>query len=278
MSARAEASAPRALARLYCPPAQRVLFQSLLGIEAEIGAALARGLEHDVAHARLGWWREECARLAQGAPLHPLTRALAASLPANDRDVLAPVAGFTDLATWDLAGATFQSPRELAAYCERWSAAFVGPLARHAQPDSPPGAALSLGARLRELELLNALGADARHGRLRLPLEQLKSAGVDPAEAARPQWGAPLVQLATQRHAAARRALAQALAALAPRAQGPLRPLLVWAALEREHSRRGVRALPRATLPGDHHAPLDGWRAWRSARRADAGRLVLPGD
>lgn len=101
---------------------------------------------------------------------------------------------------------------------------------------------------------------------------------MDPAEPARSTWAAPLAQLAARRHAAARAALTQTIGALAPPAQAALRAVLVWAALEREHSRRSVHALPRATLPGDHHAALDGWRAWRSARRADAGRLALPAD
>src|SRR3984957_15798220 len=51
MSARAEAATPRALARLYCPPAQAPVLAALLGIEAEIRAALKPGLEHEVAHA-----------------------------------------------------------------------------------------------------------------------------------------------------------------------------------------------------------------------------------
>jgi hypothetical protein len=49
--------------------------------------------------------------------------------------------------------------------------------------------------------------------------------------------------------------------------------LLVWAPLASVHSQRLAAALPRATSPGDHHAPLDGGRAWRAARQAAAGRL-----
>ena len=275
MSARAEGSAPRALARLYCPPAQQAVFDALLGIEAQIRAGIDRHLEHEVAHTRLGWWREECARLAQGHPVHPLTRTLAQAFTPADGAALTQVAGFVDLGTWDLAGATFETRRELSAYCMRWSAAMIGPLARHALPDTAPERALELGARLHELELLNALGGDARRGRVRLPLQELAAAHVTPEELTRPRWGTALTALARRQHAEARSGLAVALAALSAPEQARLRAVLVWASLARTHSRRFEAALPRASLPGDHHAPLDGWRAWRAARQADAGRLAL---
>ena len=168
MAAAAEPPA-RALARLYCPAPQRSAFEALLGIEAEIRAPLSAGTAHEVAHARLAWWREECLRLAAGNPLHPLTRTLLGHFSAATRPALSAVGGFVDLATWDLAGATFETRRELEAYTVRWSAALVGPLAQLALPEPAHPRALALGSRLHELELLNALGADARAGRLRLP-------------------------------------------------------------------------------------------------------------
>ena len=44
MSARADAADARELARLYCPPAQRAVFDALTGIETEIRAGLDRRL------------------------------------------------------------------------------------------------------------------------------------------------------------------------------------------------------------------------------------------
>lgn len=265
----------RTLARLYCPAPQRSAFAALLGIETEIRAPLAGGAAHEVAHARLAWWREECLRLAAGQPLHPLTRTLGEHFSAATRTALSVVSGFVDLATWDLAGATFESRRELDAYTGRWSAALVGPLAQLALPPLAQARALALGSRLHELELLNALGADARAGRLRLPLAELAQSQVAPEEPAQQPWRAPLVALVRTRHQAARAGLAHALAALAPEEQAALPGLLVWAALATAHSQRVLAALPYARVPGDHHAPLDGWRAWRAARAAARGRLRL---
>jgi 15-cis-phytoene synthase len=270
MSARADAATPRALARLYCPPAQAPVLAALLDIECEIRAALKAGLEHGVAHARLAFWREECARLTAGVPEHPLTRALAVHFAGSAREVLAPLSGLVDLATWDLAQATFGSRRELAGYCERWSAAVTGPLARAALAPVPAGT-LAFGAALKELELLLAVSADARAGRVRLALDELEAAAVAPADLTAAAAGAALAQLIAQAHARARGALSAAT--FAPSAQPPLRALLVWGCMSARLSLRAQAALPRLAGPGDHQRPLDGLIAWRIARRADRGRL-----
>lgn len=271
MPGRPELSPTRTLAWLYSA-AERGVLAALAGIEREIGASLAPALDHQVAHTRLAWWREECARCAAGRSLHPLTRELAAQFA--EPALLAGLAGFVDTTVWDLARATFETRTELRAYCARWSAAFVEPLARHATPRLAPAHAQRLGRTLRELELLLALAADARVGRLRLPLEELAAAQVPPESLAQPPWNAALVQLVQTRHHELRTELAAAVAALAPQARAPLSGLLVWTGLTAAHSRRAERDLPHAGAPRDH-LPLDGWRAWRTARRAQANRLRL---
>jgi 15-cis-phytoene synthase len=279
MRATAAPSAARALAGLYCPPAQRALLAALLGIEAEIAASLRRGLDHQVAHARLAFWREECARCAAGEPRHPLTRALLAACGTAQRPLLGGLAGLVDTASWDLAAATFGTRRELSAYCERWAEALVLPLAHGAAPGVAPDLARALGAALREIELLCRLAPEAGAGRLRLPLDELDAAQATADEVARPPWAAALTSRIARRHRELRTALAAACGALAPAERPPLRALLVWAALAVAQSRRAERRLPRALAAGDDHAPLDAWRAWRAARRADTGRApIVKGD
>ena len=173
MPARPEWPPTRVLAWLYFPVAQRPLLAALYGIESEIAASLSAGLDHQVAHVRLGWWRDECERCAQGRPAHPLTQALAASFASGDLAPLAGLTGLVDTAMWDLAATTFGTRRELTAYCERWSVALVEPLARFALPGTDPDSCRALGRGLREIEMLNALARDARAGRLRLPLDEL---------------------------------------------------------------------------------------------------------
>jgi phytoene synthase len=252
-------SATRALAFLYAPGAQRPLLAALCAIEEEIGASLAPGLDHQVAHLRLEWWRAECARAAQGQAGHPLTRTLAEVFAGRDPAPLAGLTGLVDTAVWDLAAATFETRRELAAYCERWADAIVVPLTRFAAPEVDAAASRALGAALREAELLARLARDARAGRLRLPLDELAAARVDTAALANPPWPPALAKLLSARHEALREKLAAAVAGLPREAQPPLRALLVWAALAARDD-RGV---------------LDGWRAWRAARRAGGGRFRL---
>ena len=275
MSARADASPARALAWLYCPPAQRALLGALFSLEAEIRTGVDGSLAHEVAHTRLNWWREECARLAAGTPQHPLTRELAAAGAALERELLGGVAGLVDVASWDLAQATFGTRRELKAYCERWSVALVLPWAHSAVPAIATAHVLPLGSALKELELLRTVQPDARAGRVRVPLDELERAGILPAALTAATPGEPLRALLSSAHARAQLELAQAAAALTPLEQPPLRALLVWAQMALISSRRASESLPRPTLAGDHPAPLDGWRAWRAARRAATGRLHL---
>jgi 15-cis-phytoene synthase len=273
MPDRPEAGGARALAWIYCPAAQRRLLGALFGIEREIGASLRAGLDHSIAHTRLAWWREECARAVAGTPRHPLTRELAGELGTTTPATLAALGGLVDDAEWDLACVTFATRAELTAYCERWSAAMLVPLAR----DTAASAALlELGTALRETELLLALPADAHAGRLRVPLDELEPRAVSPAQLARPPWPAPLADMLRARHQQLRSALAAGVAALAPAAQPRLRGVIVWAALAAHHSLQAARRLPQASPAREHHDLLDVWRAWRVARRAAAGRGRLP--
>lgn len=284
MPGRPESPPTRALAWLYSTPEQRPALAALCALEREIGASLRPGLDHQVAHARLTWWREECERCVQGQPAHPLTRELCASFaPAGPRS-LAGVAGLVDTAVWDLAAATFETRHELIGYCERWSAAMIEPLAllaahgaaRDAAAPAGPDAATAirqaraLGVCLREIELLVALAADARAGRLRLPLDELSRAQVSPESLTQPTWPDTLAAGLRERHRELRAALAAAVRALAPAVHVQLRGLIVWSAVACGQSRRAERRLPEARPRRDVHVLSDNWRAWRAARRVGA--------
>ncbi|HUA88832.1 MAG TPA: squalene/phytoene synthase family protein, partial [Steroidobacteraceae bacterium] len=229
MPAKAELAPIRRLAVLYCPGRQRTVLADLLAIEGEIRAGIDHGLDHQVAHTRLGWWREECERVSEGRPLHPLTRSLRAHLPPAVR--LDGLVALVDLAAWDLARATFDTRLELAGYCARWSGAIFGTLAAAAQPGADPAPVLAVGRALRELEFLNSLAREARAGLLRLPLEELAAAGVAPEALQQPAWAAGLKDLARAQHERVRGELALAWAAVPGTRQPPLRGPCVWSAL-----------------------------------------------
>lgn len=324
-------SATRYLAWLYSAPARQPALAALCEIENEIVSSLRPGIDHQVAHARLQWWREECERAAQGRPVHPLTRELmktycdgpaaahssgatGGDLGATRRELgvsalaaspLAGISGFVDTAVWDLAAATFETRKELTAYCERWAAAMfqcaatvsdatpIGHGTSALSPSEAPSAMSSpvpsnvsatrsssshwrrLGAAVREIELLENLASDAHAGRLRVPVDELEHAGMDMKGLSKPPWPAPLVSLLRERHETLRASITDSVSALEREEQAHFRGLMVWAALAWRQSQRTQRALPNVVLPRRYHALSDGWHAWRTARRAVGGNLRL---
>jgi phytoene synthase len=307
-----ESHPARYFAWLYSPPALRLVLEALFGIEAEIKDSLRPGIDHNVAHARLQWWREECGRCAAGSPVHPLTRNLVAAFTGAPPSATAPtsptaaasspplpqlagLSGFVDATVWDLAGATFESRRELTAYCERWSAAMIetivaitSPPPKIASPSaktdsrpsptdsSPPDSNWrAVGCALRELELLTDLAREANCGRLRIPLDEIEHAAVNPSALAKPPWPAAMSQLLRERHQQLRAELARNLGTLNRQEQLALRGLLVWIWLASLSSRRAEAALPDSLRPRRFDAIADAWFAWSAARRATAGRFRL---
>jgi phytoene synthase len=292
-----ESHSARYFALLYSPVPQRLALDALFGIEREISESLRPGLDHHVAHSRLQWWREECERAAAGRPVHPLTRALVdavtavssstsgstspARAPAAPLSQLGGLCGLVDVAVWDLAGATFETRRELTAYCERWSAAMIEPFVPRnapdtaATPDTRIGNWSTLGAAMREIEMLSHLAREAHYGRLRVPLDELESAKADPGVLAKPPWPAAVVELLRARHESLRDEITRALSDVDGAQQPGLRGLLVWAGLVRRSSQRTEDALPDRLRLGRFDAVADAWLAWRVARRATIGRFRL---
>jgi phytoene synthase len=273
-----ELPAIRSLAWLYSSAPQRRALTALTALEREIAASLRPGLDHQVAHTRLAWWREECARAAQGEPRHPLTCELGGLFAPLGAGPLEGLAGLVDLTLWDLSCATFNTRRELDSYCKRWSATVIAPLARMALSEQTAAHEPAFGANLREIDLLLALATEARAGRLRLPLDELERAQVSPDSLRQPPWPPALAALLQDRHEKLRAALGAAIASLAPEVRRPLRGLLVWATMSCLASQRAQSRLPRESSRREQHAPLDGWRAWRAAHRIDRmARKVAPG-
>jgi phytoene synthase len=297
MAAIPESHSARYFALLYASAAERPAMEALFGIEHEVFGSLRAGLDHQVAHSRLQWWREECERAANGRPVHPLTRGLVSALTAGlaldgaaaassagsvaqpqavGLPGLAGLCGIVDVAIWDLAGATFETRRELDTYCERWAAGMIEPLVA-----PPPASATrtidwpALGAAMREVELLTDLAREAHYGRIRVPLDELERANVDTRALAKPPWPNEVTEQLRARHKSLRNNIARILTDVDREQQPALRGLLVWAALASRSSRRAERALPERLRPERFDAISDAWFAWRVARRATIGRFRL---
>ena len=263
---------PRYFAWLYAGERMQAILRPLFGIESEIKAALQPGLEHSVAHVRMTWWGEEAQRVRNGHALHPLTRALRQQRPAAS--AAGPdVSGLVDVASWDLAAATFETRAELTGYCDRWARAVPQLAATWAAPDLPAPSTeqfgRDLGLALCELEMLVTLQHTARLGRLRIPLDELTALGVSPEALAHTPWPGVLCERLRARHQELRLALQKSCALLqAPVQRAALRGLLVWAGLMQQHSRRAQAALPGSWQRSRWDGISDALRAWRAARRA----------
>jgi hypothetical protein len=74
----------RYFALLYTPAARRPALNLLMALADEMNSGLTRALDHNVAHARLDWWRLESERYARGGAQHPWLRSSSATTPPQD--------------------------------------------------------------------------------------------------------------------------------------------------------------------------------------------------
>jgi hypothetical protein len=102
-----EPGSGRYFALLYTPRVRRPALARLLSVADEIGAGVARGLDHDVAHARLAWWHYEAEQYRLGRAQHPWLRADADERASAPRIELEPL---LQAAAIDLAQALQRPP------------------------------------------------------------------------------------------------------------------------------------------------------------------------
>ena len=103
------------LALLYAGPESRRL-AALAEVDAELARAVRPGVEHDIAHTKLAWWKAEVERLVGSAPAHPATRALAGATPGADWTLLRERLAAAELA---LGGFRASTPAEAEALAYR---------------------------------------------------------------------------------------------------------------------------------------------------------------
>ena len=174
----------RYFAVLFAPPERRGLLEALYAFEATVREAV-HSPAHEAAHARLQWWRGELDRWLAGKPQHPITVALAPLIPyaMQDATLLHEVLTAADL---DLAHMTYVTQRELDAYLFRAAGALQTLAARAlaGREISPAERDFTrrLGSAVRQVEMIRELESDVRDGRLYVPLDDLETAGVNPAE------------------------------------------------------------------------------------------------
>ena len=234
---------------------------------AEWQALVDPDTEADVARIKLAWWGDEMGRLAQGSPLHPISRYLAnleGTAAFDWSSLLHPVSA----AAAQVAGAPLERAAELRAHAD---ALFGAPLLLAARLGGARSSSVeaSIAALAEAQYVARALvgyGREARAGRILFPVDELLAAGVDnddlTAHDPPPRLNAYLKRM--REHAA--RYFASAAAALAPQERPPLRHLLVLATLGAKHLNG------RERRAGTDFRLADLYNAWNAARRAAAAR------
>lgn len=259
----------RYFAVLYAPAPARPLLGALYAFEAEIRDTV-RTTSHDVTHTRLQWWRGEVDRLLAGRPEHPVTRGLLPLREAGaDMALLHEVLVAADI---DLARLALNDADEVAALAFRSSGAVQSlAAAASSQPRAVSAAELEFARRLGDavagVEALRDLRTEVTAGRLRLPLDQLEQAGVDPARLLDDPAPTGLTGVLQREQLRLRRQLDSLETLLNPDERRAQRQGLVLAALhsrllDRIDTTRGAARM-RAEVPPWSKL----WTAWRTAVR-----------
>lgn len=262
----------RYFALLYAPPEHRDALTALYLIDAEIRES-AQSANHDVAHTRLQWWRQEIDRLVNGNPQHPATRVLH-ERPGGPRNRFAKLHELLVAADADLARMTYLNARELRAYSSRSGGAIHELIAAQlldagALDEATRAAANRIGAGVREAEILRDVRQDAYEGRLYLPLDELDRQKATIEDLRAKQVSVATTELLRSFRATLANDLDAALTSVHAASPSALRPVLVIGALHRRlldriAARNYDIASERIEL-GPFEKP---WTAWRAARKA----------
>jgi phytoene synthase len=259
----------RYFATMFAPGRARPLLEALHAFDTEIRDCVNTE-HHDVAHARMQWWRAEVDRYAAGRPQHPVTVALLGmrECASHDPELLHEALTAADL---DLARMTYATWRELEAYAFRSSgslqtlmaAALAGPRELTA---SERDFARQLGSALRQTEMLRDRAIDIERGRLYLPLDVLEAAGAEPTDV-RSATDAAMSRVLSEWRERVGQSLSALPASLSPAERSTQRPGLVLAALHQRLLERVDTDAPAPRQRADVSPWARLWTAWTTAVR-----------
>jgi phytoene synthase len=253
---------------LFLPPPRRRAITALYAFCREVDDVVDESNDPEVARAKLAWWRGEVRAAYEGAPQHPVARALApvvAEYGLPEPHFQSVIDGMA----MDLERSRYATFGELEAYCHN-VAGVVGLMSAEIFGYTDPATrryARDLGIAFQLTNIVRDVGEDARRGRVYLPQEDLARFGVPARAIVAREGGEGFRALMAHEVGRARDWYDRALAALPPADRSAQRPGLVMAAIYRtlldEIARDGYRVL-------DHRVGLTPlrklWIAWKTAR------------
>ncbi len=222
---------------LFLPPERRRAITAFYAFCREVDDLVDEIADASLARTKLDWWRTEVARLAAGAPEHPVTRALAPFMQREEASALAltpeRLSLVIDGMQMDLDQTRYLDFAGLRRYC--WHVAgVVGIVAAGIFGATDPRTrdyAEKLGLAFQLTNIIRDVGEDARIGRIYLPADELQRYGVSPADLRTGRSSQAFVELMKFQAARARDCYRDALAALPPADAKAQRPGLIMAAI-----------------------------------------------
>lgn len=168
---------------MFLSPERRRAITALSAFCREVDQAVNQPSDPEVARTKLGWWRNETARLFAGAPQHPVARALQPALEqfAIGEQHLVDIMNGREQ---DLDQPRYGNFDSLEKYCNgiadtgaRLAARICG-----VKDDRTLEHASKLGLAIALSELLINQGEDARRNRITVPMDELKQFDVPAAD------------------------------------------------------------------------------------------------
>uniref|UniRef100_E1T7D4 Squalene/phytoene synthase n=1 Tax=Burkholderia sp. (strain CCGE1003) TaxID=640512 RepID=E1T7D4_BURSG len=217
------------------PAASQPRLTALFALRREFEETVKEVSDPAIGRTKLAWWQNELGALASGSPTHPVSKALAASLPDAKSEYPALqtlLRGFE----MDLDQARYLDYPNLRRYVQAVGGTFAALVARAASKEAATAteaAAWSapLGEALLLAQLVVETGNDARHGRIYIPIDEMQRFNVTAADLINRKYTDAFTELMRFETKRARDALHAALAAVPGRERRAQRTLLAQGAL-----------------------------------------------
>ncbi|WP_027778378.1 squalene/phytoene synthase family protein [Paraburkholderia caledonica] len=218
------------------PAASQPRLTALFALRREFEETVKEVSDPAIGRTKLAWWQNELAALTAGTPTHPVSKALAASLPdvkAEYPALQALLSGFE----MDLDQARYLDYPTLRRYVQAVGGTFASLVARgsrtqaSADGSQAPDWSAPLGEALLLAQLVVETGNDARHGRIYIPIDEMQRFNVTAADLINRKYSDAFTELMRFQTKRARDAVRTALAAVPANERRSQRALLAQGAL-----------------------------------------------
>ncbi|MBW9104008.1 squalene/phytoene synthase family protein [Paraburkholderia phenoliruptrix] len=217
------------------PAASQPRLTALFALRREFEETVKEVSDPAIGRTKLAWWQNELGALASGSPTHPVSKALAASLPDAKSEYPALqtlLRGFE----MDLDQARYLDYPNLRRYVQAVGGTFAALVARAASNEAAtateaPAWSAPLGEALLLAQLVVETGNDARRGRIYIPIDEMQRFNVTAADLINRKYTDAFTELMRFETKRARDALHAALAAVPGRERRAQRTLLAQGAL-----------------------------------------------